>query len=127
MIDYLHAERSSIKRNPITREYVLGVSGKGGRTYAIEKINIKSFSIGETIVLNFGTAKCNKEDTYNKKLGRELAVSRMKLVEFKVNRIVYTKGRVDLTLENDEFEVDLSFIEKKKYSRLEHATSTGDF
>jgi hypothetical protein len=38
MIDYLHAERSSIKRDPITQEYRLGISGKGGRTYAIEKV-----------------------------------------------------------------------------------------
>jgi hypothetical protein len=127
MIDYLHAERSSIKRNPITKEYTLGISGKGGRTYAIEKINIRSFLVGETVLLNFGTAKCNEEDTYNKKLGRELAVSRMKPIEFKVNRIVYTKGRVDLSLENDEFEVDLSFMEKKRYSRLEHATYNGDY
>lgn len=127
MIDFLHAERSRLIRSDVHKNYVLAKSGKGGRTYAIEKINIAQFFIGDTISLNFGTAKCHSTDNYNKKLGRELAVSRMQPIDFKVTRIVFTKGRVDLSLENDQFEVDLSFMEKKKYSRLEHATTTGDF
>lgn len=121
-IDFLHTERSRLDTSNKLKHFRLVTSGKGGRTFAVEKIQVRSFSIGKEIDLNIGEAKCHDNESFNKKIGRELAISRMEVKTFKVTRIVYTEKRVDVTLNSENYEVDLSFRSDKKLSRLEHVT-----
>lgn len=120
MIDFLHTDRSRIKKSKDTNLFVLMKSGKGGKTYAISKIKAQQFEIGQQIEIDIGEAICNEEDSFNKRIGRELSQARMKKVTTEVSRITYTKDRIDVTLTNEEIEVDISFRKDKNFSRLEH-------
>lgn len=60
---------------------VLTVNPRGGTTVAMEVIPswlLDTLAQGDTIIRKVGIARCSKDDNYNKKTGRELALSRMK-------------------------------------------------
>lgn len=122
MIDFLHHRTSIIKKEESSGAYKLIRSATGGTTFAVEKIKIKNFLIGEKITLKVGFAKCSEKDNYNKKLGRELALNRMKEVKFEVTRIVYTKDEVNVDLTAEGINVELSFKQKRQLSRLDYAS-----
>jgi hypothetical protein len=57
------------------------VAPKGGETIAMEAIepwHLDQFEVGNFFTKKVGVARCSDEDNYNKKVGRELALSRMK-------------------------------------------------
>ena len=120
MIDFLHTERSRLKKCTTSKQFTLSKSGKGGRTYAVSKVPVQKFEVGQQVEIEIGEAICSEKDSFNKKIGRELAQSRMNKVILEVSRIVYTKDRVDVTLTSEEIEVDISFRKDKNFSRLEH-------
>lgn len=54
---------------------------RGGETIAMEFLEswfVKELKVGNFFTKLVGKARCSDEDNYNKKIGRELAVSRMK-------------------------------------------------
>lgn len=69
----------------------------GGKTVALD-IKFPDFSNNTaplSFVANMGLAICHKEDNYNRKIGRELALSKLKVQEFKLaycdgDNIVYS-------------------------------------
>ena len=74
-------------RNGIVgNDFSLSLDPRGGLTVAIEAPHtevIKQIQVGESFDQKVGIAKCSTEDNYNKKIGRELAVSRMKSTNLK--------------------------------------------
>ena len=63
------------------------VSSKGGETIAMESLQswfLSELKVGDTFEKRVGKARCSKEDNYNKKTGRELSQSRMKVNKFTV-------------------------------------------
>lgn len=69
-------------------------NGKGGTTYAVGIIgNLKrenekeQLTIGRNIEFQVGVAKCSPADCFNRKTGRELSSSRLKLITLKITSI----------------------------------------
>lgn len=63
------------------------VCPRGGQTIAMESLQtwfVQSLKVGDTFDKRVGKARCSIEDNFNKKTGRELAESRMKLMKFTV-------------------------------------------
>lgn len=123
MIDFLHTDRTRFVRSEKGENFRLSKTGKGGTTYAVEKLPATAYNIDDIVTVNIGKATCHEDENFCKKTGRDLAILRMKKVELKVTRYVVTKDRVDVSLQNDEgtIEVDFSLREDKNYSRLEYA------
>lgn len=76
----------------------------GRRTIAIDKPDSKALLAaaiyhlsGEDpeIVLNVGTTKVHRKDQYNKKTGRELAITKLSPVKFKLESIVMFDTEAD--------------------------------
>lgn len=75
------------------------INPKGGRTIAVEVPTIEEFavlspSLKNPVPVKIGIAVCSKKDLYNKKVGRELSVSRMKEVNFYVTKSEHNPGYV---------------------------------
>ena len=67
------------------------VGALGGTTVAMESLKpwiLDTLKVGEFLEKKVGIAKCSDKDRYNKKSGRDIAKSRMKLVKLTVSRIV---------------------------------------
>ena len=67
-------------------------NGKGGTTYAVGIIgNLENekdqLTVGRNIGFQVGIAKCSPEDCFNRKIGRELSTSRLKLITLKITSI----------------------------------------
>lgn len=63
------------------------VHPRGGQTIAMESLQtwfVESLKVGDTFDKRVGKARCSMDDNFNKKTGRELAESRMKLNKFTV-------------------------------------------
>lgn len=73
----------SHKRNSkVSNDFTLEIDPRGGATVALEIPQswlLKEIKVGESFDKKVGIAICSTDDNYNKKLGRELAQSRMKL------------------------------------------------
>ena len=70
--------------------YNLVLNSRGGETIAFEVPEpwvIEALTIGDFLTKLVGKAKCSDEDNYNKKIGRELASSRMKATVLTVVRL----------------------------------------
>lgn len=92
-------------------------SGKGGTIYAVQIIgNLEwdndqnEIKVGRYIGFNIGIARCSDKDNFNKKIGKDLARSRLKLTTFKVVSISkYLKEdnkirtKVTLKLEDESY------------------------
>jgi hypothetical protein len=80
------------------------IDALGGTTIAMESLKpwiLDTLEVGNFFEKKIGVAKCSKEDRYNKKSGRELASSRMKLVKLTVSYILKTADRTTLSLVDD--------------------------
>lgn len=63
------------------------VKSRGGLTVALEVPEpwvLESLVIGDFITKKIGMARCSHDDNYNKKTGRELSLSRMKVMTLTV-------------------------------------------
>lgn len=114
---------ASKKKREFSNVYL---KSKGGIVYAVEKLQVfdsidKMFYIGQKYSINFGVARCHKDDAFVKKIGRDLAISKMALVEFTVTRILQEDDKVYYTFKNDKHEVELTFKKDKAVSRLDFA------
>lgn len=70
--------------------YNLVLNSRGGETIAFEVPEpwvIEALTIGDFLTKLVGKAKCSDEDNYSKKIGRELASSRMKATVLTVVRL----------------------------------------
>jgi hypothetical protein len=79
-------------------------NSKGGKTLAIEQIPVEmmnQITLEHVLVLKMGEAICHEDDNYNKKIGRELALSRIEEVEFDivgVHKVIKDDGRKKTTI-----------------------------
>lgn len=81
------------------------IDALGGTTIAIESLKpwiLDNLEIGNFFEKKIGVAKCSKEDRYNKKSGRDIASSRMKLVKLTVNHILKTAESTTVVLVDDD-------------------------
>lgn len=94
---------------------------KGGQTFAVEKIRRFDLinCVGWKLHINFGVARCHKEDNFVKKTGRDLAVANMQYTEFTVTKVVLLPNKQYYTLESDKYRMELMFMDGKPFSRLE--------
>jgi hypothetical protein len=70
-----------VRRGVVTNNFELRPASRGGYTVALEIPQswlLKDLKVGESFDKKVGIAICSSEDNYNKKLGRELASSRLK-------------------------------------------------
>jgi hypothetical protein len=97
---------------------------KGGNTIVMEKITFEEFEAATPCLeepefrLRVGIARCSKKENYNKKVGRELAKSRMKHYNLFVtcksnNYIQLYNGDLDVTfiLGRNDKTYDINFID----------------
>jgi hypothetical protein len=65
---------------------------RGGVTHALEVDNafLNTIEVGDIVSIECGIAVCSPKDCYNKKTGRELAISRAKETPFQVKTILKT-------------------------------------
>lgn len=61
----------------------------GGSTIAVElsEDSLKEVQVTDKVMIKLGIAKCSEDDCFNKKVGRDLASSRMKEVPLEVTSI----------------------------------------
>jgi hypothetical protein len=102
------------------------VDPKGGRTIAVEVPTVEEFfalnpSLKMPVPVKIGIAVCSKKDLYNKKIGRELAVSRMKDVNFYVTTefppTAPGEPRI-LELYNSELDLTIQFTKHETSKRV---------
>jgi hypothetical protein len=94
----------SHKRNSkISNDFTLEIDPRGGLTTALEIPQswlLKEIKVGESFDKKVGIARCSTDDNYNKKLGRELAKSRMKLTRLVcVEEVSDTEGNKSIALD----------------------------
>ena len=101
---------------------------KVGQTFAVEKIKSEKqeddgcgsdIYPGTRFKINFGVARCHKEDNFVKKIGRDLAVANMQYTEFTVVKVALLPNKQYYTLESDKYRMELMFMDGKPFSRLE--------
>ena len=73
-----------------------------------------------SITLNIGLTKVNPKDNYNKKLGRELSLSRLTPTKLSIMRIEMNLSNIHLMLYDKESEImfNMKFIRKSKQIRI---------
>lgn len=67
------------------------ISPRGGTTVAMEVPElwfVNTLKVGDFFEKRVGTARCSDDDNYSKKIGRDLAVSRMKQTRLTVVTVV---------------------------------------
>jgi hypothetical protein len=102
MILYCH------KRNiGLNKSLEICIEALGGITVAVEEIKpwlIDTLRVGDFLEKKVGIAVCSIEDRYNKKVGRELAKSRMKNTRLTVSRTLHEDDcvRVEFVSSNNE-------------------------
>lgn len=77
----------------------------GGETIAMEEIQpwlLECIDVGDFFEKKVGKAVCSEKDRYNKKLGRELSLKRMKVRKFTVLRIGFLNNKLIIDLSDDE-------------------------
>lgn len=109
-IVYCHERNMEMKvtgQSPTDNQTLYGeiiIAPKGGTTAAIESIQswvINTLEPGMTIQRKVGLAKCSDEDNYNKKIGRDLAQSRMKLTTLTVIKRIEIGDFTSVIFEDD--------------------------
>lgn len=86
MIQFCHVRKYKVGCKN-SKNYGAELSSHGGLTIAMEEIQpwlIEQLEIGNFIERKVGKARCSDEDNYNKKIGRELSLSRMKATKLTV-------------------------------------------
>jgi len=102
---------------------------KPGQTIAIgTKINTANFdeivtnflTHGDNLRLNLmvGVAMCNPKDQYNRKTGRELAISRIKPMDFKITRMISDGKKIKLLLSGEGDQVNLTVIQYRDSGKV---------
>lgn len=74
-----------------TDKWCYRVSPRGGQTIALEVVEpwlFQQLKLGDTLEKRIGKAVCSTDDNYNKKMGRDLAVSRLKLTKLEVTAVI---------------------------------------
>jgi hypothetical protein len=72
-----------------------GVTAKGGQTVAMQPLRswlVNAIQEGEFFTRLIGRALCSDKDNYNRKTGREIALTRMKQVRLTANKALITHG-----------------------------------
>lgn len=134
MIDFYHdrdLDYKNFKQMIKKKNWENTYKEKGGQTFAVEKIRNDNSEnaygifvrMGYKIHINFGVARCHKEDNFVKKTGRDLAVVNMQYTEFTVVKVVLLPQKQYYTLESDKYRMELMFMDGKPFSRLEMVES----
>lgn len=86
-IQYCHVRKYIPGFNLLTFTYESTLSARGGQTIAMEELEpwfIERLQQGDFFTKKVGKARCSDKENFNKKIGRELAVARMKPMIFTV-------------------------------------------
>lgn len=81
------------------------IDALGGKTVAMESIKpwlVADLKVGDFFDVRVGIAKCSDEDRYNKKIGRDMAKSRMKPSKLTVKSTHHIEDRSNFTLVDDK-------------------------
>jgi len=110
MILYCHKRKLGI--NKFWKDCIEAL---GGTTVAIEQLKpwlLETLKVGEFLEKKVGISKCSDEDRYDKKIGRELAKSRMKLTRLTVVKIIQQDNYIRVDFVSDSNAV-FKFIKYK--------------
>ena len=86
-IQYCHVRKYIPEFNISNFTYESKLSATGGITIAMQELEpwfVETLQDGDFFTKSVGKARCSDKENYNKKTGRELAVSRMKPMVFTV-------------------------------------------
>jgi hypothetical protein len=96
---------------------------KGGATFAvnIDSIDLSKLQVDDVIDIPFGMSICSEKDCFNKKVGRDLAVSRLKKISFKVAQTIKSR------LENENLTSVISLKHDDFYLRFNQSSESSKF
>lgn len=82
-IQFHHKRLTVIKQDKLEHTISIDLNPKGGTTLCLEVPSIEEFdalqpSLSTAVIFKFGVAECSTKDHYNKKIGREIALGRLK-------------------------------------------------
>jgi len=89
MIQFCHNRKYIETKVDFRGDCFSTINPHGGVTIAMESIEpwfFKTLEVGTSFEKKVGKARCSLDDNYNKKTGRELALSRMKMTTLTVIR-----------------------------------------
>jgi hypothetical protein len=97
---------------------------KGGATFAVnvESVDFSKIQIDDVIdTMLIGMSVCSQKDCFDKKIGRDLAISRLKVVPLKVvqvSKVRHENGKLfsSIILDNDNFQ--LRFTQSSESSKF---------
>lgn len=104
-------------------EFLKQILPKGGITFSVEELPIDAFdhlskSLGTTVKIRVGVARCSEKDNYNKRMGRLISRNRAELHSgvktFSVDQITdFGEERRGLTLTQENGPIVLFFKNNK--------------
>lgn len=80
--------------------------------------NMYLANISKTLIIEVGVATCHTQDQFNKKTGRELSFSRIKPLEFKIDRLLSKDEYTKIIITNDEIHVAFSIKQYKDSGKI---------
>lgn len=102
-------EKTSVHHLRQENYFSEGLEPRGGQTVVANDLDetLANVTLKGLNIVEFGVAECHNDDNYNKKLGRELAASRLKghsmaLVDFRNDQ-----GKCTYRFENMEFKITI--------------------
>lgn len=105
-MQFFHYRKPTYKKDPFGFSiFQNGISAKGGQTIVMEELKswfVNSLSEGEFFAKKVGKARCSDKENYNKKLGRELSLSRAKVVTLTVQKILILSNSKEVLLSDVE-------------------------
>ena len=105
-MQFFHFRVTNLKPDIFRYQYYAdGIKAKGGETVVMQELKswfINSLNEGEFFTKLVGRAKCSDQDNYNKKIGRELSSSRMKMIKLTVIKILIFSNIKEVELIDEE-------------------------
>lgn len=105
-MQFFHYRKPTYKKDPLGFSvYQDGVSAKGGQTIVMEELKswfVNALSEGEFFTKKVGKARCSDKENYNKKIGRELALSRAKVITLTVQKVLVLSQSKEIQLTDNE-------------------------
>lgn len=105
-MQFFHYRIPTYKKDPFGFSiYQNGISAKGGQTIAMEELKswfVNALSEGEFFTKKVGKSRCSDKENYNKKIGRELSLSRAKIITLTVQKILILTNSKEVHLTDTE-------------------------
>lgn len=105
-MQFFHYRTPTYKKDPFGFSiYQNGRSAKGGQTIVMEELKswfVNALSEGEFFTKKVGKARCSDKENYNKKIGRELSLSRAKVITLTVQKVLILTNSKQVHLTDTE-------------------------